>query len=446
MIIHGERIARDESLSDAALRFSRYLPFGLRRWGARRAAARGLGRAALRAAANDPMVLARLGMYAEAVNATGGGTRGAIARAAAAGAMGDIAPVRELYNAAASFRDADRRFLAASVAPFDARLAGSLLPAEDRLDRAACAMAAGDFLAAGLGLERCEVDSRAGYLRGALAAWRGEWRLARDLLNCAFEGDALARPLLSDSDSPTTLSEFNSQATLVQVAGPLVTVVMPAHNAASTLSISLASILSQTWRNIEVIVIDDRSTDRTVSVARSIAQLDGRVRVIGNSRSPGAYGARNTGIESAKGDFISLHDADDWAHPQRLERQMRALGSTRLATVCRYFRLDAAGRPVCPRVFPFVRLSPIAVTTRAEVWHAGGLFEEVPLGADSEWLARVDNRWGRRATLRTGEVGMVALWDAGSLSSAPATGLVGEGLRRRIDYVTQWRRRHAGFK
>ena len=445
MIVRGERIARDESLSDAELRLTRFLPFGLRRWGARRAAARGLGGAALRATAGDPVVLARLGMYVEAVNATGGGRRGAIARAAAAGAMGDLGPVRELHNTAASFRNADRRFLAASVAPFDPRLAGSILPADDHLDRAACSIAAGDLLAVEFGLERCESDSRAGYLRGALAAWRGEWRLARELLNRAFEGEGLARPLQPDSDLPTILSEFNSQATLAQVDGPLVTVVMPAHNAASTLSISLASVLSQTWRNIEVIVIDDRSTDRTVSVAQSFAKVDGRVRVIGNNRSPGAYGARNTGIEAAKADFISLHDADDWAHPQRLENQMCALGSSRLATVCRYFRLDAAGRPVCPRVFPFVRLSPIAVTTRAEVWHSGGLFEEVPLGADSEWLARVDNRWGRRSTLRTGEVGMVALWDAGSLSSAPETGLMGEGLRRRIDYVTQWRRRHAAL-
>ena len=440
---HGERIARHESLSDAALRLARYLPFGLRRWGARRAAARGLGAAALQAAADDPMVLARLGLHAEAVNAAGGGRRGAIARAASAAAMGDIGPVTQLLSTATSLADADRTFLAASVAPFDARLARSLLPVASHLHRAACSMAAGDYLAAGESLALCESDRHAGYLRGALAAWRGEWRVARSLLNRAFEEDGLAPPLRPESDLPTTLSEFNGQATLAKVAGPLVTVVMPAHNAASTLSISLKSILSQTWRNIEVIVVDDRSSDLTVSVARSIAQEDGRVRVLSNSRSPGAYGARNTGIASATGEFISLHDADDWAHPQRLERQMLALGSTRLATVCRYFRLDAAGRPVCPRVFPFVRLSPIAVTTRSDIWRSGGLFEEVPLGADSEWLARVDNRWGRKATLRTGEVGMVALWDDGSLSSSPETGLVGEGLSRRIGYVTQWRRRHA---
>jgi hypothetical protein len=85
------------------------------------------------------------------------------------------------------------------------------------------------------------------------------------------------------------------------------------------------------------------------------------------------------------------------------------------------------------------------VTTRAEIWLSGGLFDETPVGADSEWLARVDGRWGRRAVPRTSEVGMVALWNEGSLSHAPATGLTGNGLRRRQEYVAQWRMRHAGL-
>ncbi len=124
---------------------------------------------------------------------------------------------------------------------------------------------------------------------------------------------------------------------------------------------------------------------------------------------------------------------------------MNTLGDDKGLTIGRYFRVDRNGRLLCPRVFPFIRLSPIATLARAEVWSSVGLFEEVAVGADSEWWARVQDRWGRRAAPRTPGVIMTALWDAGSLSGAPSTGLVGEGLGRRIAYLERWRLRQAGL-
>jgi glycosyltransferase involved in cell wall biosynthesis len=263
------------------------------------------------------------------------------------------------------------------------------------------------------------------------------------MLNDAFCADGLTPPLSSDSDLPTTLDEFSHTRPPRPIDGPLISIVVPAHNAASTLQIAVVSLIEQTWRNVELIIVDDRSTDATAAIAASLASRETRIRVLSNARTPGAYGARNTGIEAARGEFVALHDADDWAHPQRLERQMRRLGDDKGVAICRYFRLDTNGRPVCPRVFPFVRLSPIAITTRAKMWSAVGPFEEVAVGADSEWLARADERFGRRSNPRMSEVGMVALWEGRSLSAAPQTGFLGEGLLRRTAYVETWRRRHA---
>jgi hypothetical protein len=351
-----------------------------------------------------------------------------------------------LRDAVGRLSSAERLLQASSAAPLDPLLALSLLPVEAVADRAACALAAHDLDLAESLLASADDSQQVRYLAGALAAWRGDWHRARVALNLAFVADGLFPPLAPGADAPTTLKAFAEVRAPDRMEGPLISVVMAAKDAASTLAIAAGSLLAQTWRNVEVIVVDDHSTDATLAFAHGLAQKDVRLRVLTNTRTPGAYGARNTGLASARGDFIALHDADDWAHPQRLERQMRTLGQDKGLTLCRHVRVDLAGRPVCPRVFPFVRLSPITATARAGAFEVLGPFDEVPVGADSEWLARFDARFGRRAAPRSREVGLVALWAPHSLSGSSASGLVGEGAKARVAYVETWWRRHAGLR
>ena len=411
---------------------------------ARRAAARGLGAPALRAAPGDPLVLTRLGLHARAAATAGGGRTGALARAVASAALGDLDQARRWHRRPGGLSRSERRLLASSAAPFDPRLALALLPPSDVANRAACALAAHDFDLAQALLKSAKETQQTRFLAGAVAAWRGDWRAARGALNRAFAADGLSAPLEPGAEGPTILRAFTEILPSYSVDGPLISVVMAARDASATLGLAAGSLLTQTWRNLEVIVIDDHSTDTTLPVAHRLAEQDGRLRVLSNLRTPGAYGARNTGLAAARGAFIALHDADDWAHPQRLERQMRALGKDRGLTLCRHVRVDLSGRPLCPRVFPFARLSPITATARAEAWKVLGPFNEVPVGADSEWLARFDARFGRRAAPRTREVALVALWTLHSLSGSAASGLLGDGLKARIDYVETWRQRHAG--
>ncbi len=106
---------------------------------------------------------------------------------------------------------------------------------------------------------------------------------------------------------------------------PLVSIILPAYNAEATLPTSLKSLLQQSWRELEIIVVDDGSRDATSTVAYDFASRDARICVINSPANEGAYAARNRGLAAAKGDFITLQDADDWAHPQKIATQIAPL-------------------------------------------------------------------------------------------------------------------------
>jgi glycosyltransferase involved in cell wall biosynthesis len=103
---------------------------------------------------------------------------------------------------------------------------------------------------------------------------------------------------------------------------PIVSVIIPCFNAARTLSRTLASVGNQTYRNLDIIIIDDGSTDSTLAIALEFAAADDRVRVL---RQPngGVASARNPGIANAAGEFIAPLDADDLWAPQKVELQLR---------------------------------------------------------------------------------------------------------------------------
>ena len=107
--------------------------------------------------------------------------------------------------------------------------------------------------------------------------------------------------------------------------GPLVSIVMPAYRAEKTIAAAVESILRQSWVNLELLIVDDASDDGTWPVLKQLATRDHRVRIIRNARNLGPYVSKNLALREACGDFITGHDADDWAHPQRIENHMRAI-------------------------------------------------------------------------------------------------------------------------
>jgi len=140
---------------------------------------------------------------------------------------------------------------------------------------------------------------------------------------------------------------------------PSISVVIPAHNAETTLADTLGSLLVQTYSAWEAIVVDDGSNDSTGEVAAEFTRRDARIRRVSQTRS-GEGAARNSGIEHARFDWLLFLDADDWLRPQALERLGCALAAD--------LRLDAV-------YGGWVRVAPGGEIVGETYWpKAGGLF------------------------------------------------------------------------
>ena len=98
----------------------------------------------------------------------------------------------------------------------------------------------------------------------------------------------------------------------------LVSVIIPVYNTEAYLKRCLASVLSNTYRDLEVICINDGSTDGSLEILNTFAQQDKRVTVI-NKKNGGLSAARNDGLHQASGEWIAFVDSDDWLHPQFFE-------------------------------------------------------------------------------------------------------------------------------
>ena len=105
---------------------------------------------------------------------------------------------------------------------------------------------------------------------------------------------------------------------------PLISVIVAAYNASGTLETCVGSILAQTHQNVEVIIVDDVSRDNTVDVARGLMRDDARVQLVQRSANGGPGGARNSGLDAARGEWVAVVDADDTILPQRLEKMLAA--------------------------------------------------------------------------------------------------------------------------
>ena len=106
---------------------------------------------------------------------------------------------------------------------------------------------------------------------------------------------------------------------------PLISVIMPAYNAEKYIGEAIESILNQTLKDFELIIINDASTDSTGNIIKSYAEKDSRIVVLVNENNLNIAGSLNRGISVAKGTFIARMDADDIALPERLEMQAKVM-------------------------------------------------------------------------------------------------------------------------
>ena len=96
---------------------------------------------------------------------------------------------------------------------------------------------------------------------------------------------------------------------------PLVSVIMTTANSLAYLHTAVDSILSQTHTNLELIIVDDSSTDGTFEEALALAASDPRVQPIHSLQAAGTYVAKNLGLTLARGEYVAFQDSDDWRRP-----------------------------------------------------------------------------------------------------------------------------------
>ena len=133
------------------------------------------------------------------------------------------------------------------------------------------------------------------------------------------------------------------------MTAPTVSVLMPAFNAAHTLVSAIGSTLRQSWRKLELIVVNDGSTDNTAAILAACAKRDGRIRVI-ERENGGIVAALNEGWQACTGEYIARMDADDYNLPWRLARQIAYMESHR--------DISASGTAILPfqSAAPFIGL------------------------------------------------------------------------------------------
>lgn len=116
---------------------------------------------------------------------------------------------------------------------------------------------------------------------------------------------------------------------------PLVSVILPAYNAEKYIRDAIMSIVNQTYKNMEIIVIDDASRDNTVSIVNSID--DDRIKLLVNEKNMRQSATRNKGIMLAKGKYIANMDSDDISLPNRIEKQVIYMEENMDVDVCGTF-------------------------------------------------------------------------------------------------------------
>ncbi len=104
---------------------------------------------------------------------------------------------------------------------------------------------------------------------------------------------------------------------------PVVSVIIPCYNAEKLVGYTLDSVIKQTYRNIEIICVNDCSNDETLRVLEEYAKKDSRIKVLNNTKNLGVAETRNNALKIAIGDYIAFIDSDDVWHLDKLEKQIK---------------------------------------------------------------------------------------------------------------------------
>jgi tetratricopeptide (TPR) repeat protein len=228
--------------------------------------------------------------------------------------------------------------------------------------------------------------------------------------------------------------------------GPRVTVIVAAYNTSEYIDRSIRSLLKQTWQNIEVIAVDDASGDDTLARLRRISKQDQRVKIIHQSINQGPYSARMKALQVASGKFVTCHDSDDWAHPQRIERQIKPLLENQrlIATTSSWVRMTADDKFYVKKSWPLIHHNPASPMFRKDVVLSSiGGFDTVRAGADSEFFERLKVAFGTSRIKQVNGILTLGSHRSNSITNSLETGVINfKPSHSRLAYWEAWRHWH----
>lgn len=271
-------------------------------------------------------------------------------------------------------------------------------------------------------------------------------------INCIYQEYNLPLLTLKDKTLPLALNNLCSEGYPVCESEKTVSVVVPCFNAAQYIVRALESLLAQTWSKLEVIIVDDASSDNTIDVTQrwieKNAQLFGEktFTIERKSENSGAYFSRNEGMSRASGQYLTVHDADDFSHSNKIELQVRSLeAKDAKASISYWVRCNDSlffERWRMEDALIYRNVSSLLISR--EVLDELGYWDQVRFGADTEYYERIIAYYGESAIVEVlPNVPLsLGLSDDSSLTQTKFSHLITQFAGVRKDYMSSARLWH----
>jgi hypothetical protein len=247
-------------------------------------------------------------------------------------------------------------------------------------------------------------------------------------VNAMFEANGLGPIGLAGDASQSKFSRLTARRARAnsRTGEAKVTVIVSCFNAESYLETSLRSLFEQSHANLEIIAVDDSSSDGTWQLLRALAEHEPRLRLLRNPKNVGTYVSRNRALRASAGEYVTTQDSDDWSHPDRIRDQLDILERQpdAIASHCAGLRMWGDGRfEVHQRTGDVIRgLCYASLMYRKKaILDLTGYWDCVRIEADAEYMRRILRLRGPHAIVACAKPLMIQLRRENSLTTTQDT-------------------------
>lgn len=215
-------------------------------------------------------------------------------------------------------------------------------------------------------------------------------------------------------------------------SGPLVSIIIAAYNAETNMEYVLRSLANQTYRNIEIIICDDRSEDSTINVLKELKKKysSRKIKLYQSKQNQGPYNIRNSLIEIAEGDLVTFQDSDDFSLPTRIEIQVKALvESDAIACIGKWIRIRPNGEIVYFQDQNSLRMSVVSLMAPKNIFLENGKYQTVKFGADTHLYEKLRAKYGDKKIINLNKPLQLGLWSENSLTRTKGIEALEDGFR-----------------